>query len=192
MHADVYRALGASVPALAAPAYHLVSRPGDDTSIYTVAAKPADLDQLLLAESSRIAQARAYPSADASYGGGFNPEETFTDGRQWRWMIQNGEVDVKSVLPGRYLFVVDAFSAAQPRTVTLIDSKGHPLGSQQVTTARQTLYFGPFQLNGPTTLNLTATPGPQQLSASDQRQASVFFSPLELRPAPGFFGRLNR
>jgi hypothetical protein len=100
-------------------------------------------------------------------------------------------VDVKSVTPGRYLLVLDAFSNAAPRTLTLIDAQGHRLGTQSVSTARQTLTFGPFQLNGPTTLNLVATPGPVQLSQTDTRQASVFVSPFELRPAPDFYGDLN-
>ena len=188
---DVYRAVGATPPVLSPPAYHLVAEPGDHTRVYTVHSKAANLDQLLLDESSRIALARAYPEPNAFYGGGYNAQETFTDGRAGRWMTQNGDIDVTSAVPGRYLFVVDAFSAGQPRTLTLLDAKGQSLGARQVSTSRQTLIFGPFQLNGPTTMNLQATPGPEQLSATDTRQGSVFLSPLELRPAPDFYGRLN-
>jgi hypothetical protein len=190
VHDDVYRAEGASPPKLDS-SYRLVARTSDDVRIYTVSAKAVNLADYLLDQSQRIAAARAYPAPDAGYGGGFNPPEAFSDGRQWRWMTQNGDVDVKSVTPGRYLLVLDAFSNAAPRTLTLIDAQGHRLGVQSVSTARQTLTFGPFQLNGPTTLNLVATPGPVQLSQTDTRQASVFVSPFELRPAPDFYGDLN-
>jgi hypothetical protein len=191
VHDDVYRAEGAPLPKLAAASYRLVARPGDDTRIYTVHAQAVDLDAMLTSQSGRIAQARAYPTPDASYGGGFNPEETFTDGRTWRWMTQNGEIVVRSVLPGRYLLVVDAFSAGKPRQVRLIDRAGKTLGTQQIGTGLQTVVFGPFQLDGTTTLNLQAEPGPEQLSQTDTRLATIFLSPFVLRPAPDFYGRLN-
>jgi hypothetical protein len=191
VHDDIYRALGAPLPHPAKRSYTLEATLPDDTRIYSVHAAPVDLDRMLFEQSTRIALARAYRPAEASYGGGFNPEETFSDGRQWRWMTQNGDIVIRSVEPGRYLLVVDAFSASKPRTVALIDGSGHTLGSQQVGTSTTTLVFGPFQIDGATTLNLQATPGPEQLSQSDTRQGSIFVAPFELRPAPDFFGRLN-
>lgn len=188
---DAYRAEGATPPRLDPSEYTLVAHTTDGVRIFTVRAQPLDLTSYLLSQSQRLAEARAYPAPVASYGGGYNAPETFTDGRQWRWMTQNGDIDVKSVLAGRYLLIVDAFSNAQPRTLTLVDSHGHALGTQVVEKYAKTLVFGPFQLSGPTVLNLVATPGPQQLSATDTRQASVYLAPFELRPAPDFYGRLN-
>jgi hypothetical protein len=191
VHDAVYRSLGATPPTLTTPSYRLVARLPDDTRIYTIHAARVDLGRLLIDQSERIALARAYPAPDASYGGGFNPPETFTDGRPWRWMTQNGDLDVRSVEPGRYLLVLDAFSNGEPRTLSLLDAAGHVLGSKTVTAERQTLTYGPVKLDGATTLNLHVDPGPRQLSATDPRQASVFLSPFELRPAPDFYGRLN-
>jgi len=188
----VYRATGAPPPKLDPSEYTLVAHTRDDVRIFTVHARTLDLDAYLLTQSQRLAEARAYPPPVAAYGGGYNSAETFTDGRQWRWMTQNGDIDISSVFPGRYLLIVDAFSNARPRTLTLVDSHGRPLGERRVEKYAQTLMFGPFQLSGPTTLNLVAEPGPEQLSSTDTRQASVYLSPFELRPAPAFYGRLNR
>jgi hypothetical protein len=192
VHDDLYRSEGATPPSLDPTEYTLVAHTSDDVRIFTVSAKPLDLASYLLAQSQRIAEARAYPEPVAAYGGGYNAPETFTDGRKWRWMTQNGDVDVTSVLPGRYLLILDAFSNAIPRTLTLVDARGHTLGTRTVEKYEKTLTFGPFQLPGPTTLNLVAAPGPEPLSATDTREASVYLAPFELRPAPDFYGSLNR
>jgi hypothetical protein len=189
VHDDVYRAAGGEPPALDSSVYRLAVDPQGPTRIYTVAAAPADLDRVLLEQSSRIALARATPAPEAEYGDGFNAPERFEDGREWRWMVQGGRIEVSSAEPGRYYLVLDAFGNSVERTVTLRDANGRTLASTTVTTSRQTHMLGPFQLSAPTELALAADPGPQPLDAT--RSGSIFVSSFELRPAPDFKGRLN-
>ncbi len=122
VHDDAYREVGVPPPTLDRASYKLVATPGGDTRIFTIKAAPADLDEVLFQQSSRIALARAYPTPDAEYGQGFNAGEKFADGRTGRWMTQNGDVIVHSAVAGRYYLVLDAFSWDTPRELTLVGS----------------------------------------------------------------------
>ena len=187
VHDRVYAEIGAAPPTVDLEQFELLAD-FDGVRIFGVTAAPADLDEVLAEQAERIALARAYPAAEVAFGGGFNAPEAFEDGREWRWMLQGGELELIPALPGRYLITFDAFANGQPRTLEL-RRDGTVLGSVRVETSRLGFRVGPLQLDGRTAVTLAADPGPQPLDAS--RQASIFLSPVTLLPAPDFYGRLN-
>lgn len=188
VHEDVYEQLGLPVPDPGSRDIVGVFE-RDGKRILRPNASVPNLNRLLLEQSSRIAQARAFPPALVEKSGGWNAPEEFHDGRMWTWMTQGGRIAVDVELPGPYYVVFDAAANAEPRTVTVrID--GRAVAATRVETFAQRVRLGPFRLRGETVITLAADPGPRPLG--ETRVGSVFVSPVEIRPAPAFFGRLNR
>jgi hypothetical protein len=188
IHEDVYRALGLPVPDPGSVDIAPTSFSGQGKRIIEPKAGKVNLDRLLREQSQRIAQARNFPPAEVEKSAGWNAPETFEDGREWTWMIQGGRADVRPALDGPYYVVFDAAANAAPRTLR-IQLDGREIASTRVETFIQRVRLGPFRFDGDSTLSFTADPGPGPLG--EGRVASVFVSPVELRPAPAFYGRLN-
>lgn len=187
VHDDFYRRLGLEVPAPGSVDIELLaSFPGK--RILGLHAAVPNLSRLLLEQSARIAAARAFPPARIERTGGWNDPERYHDGRQWAWMTQGGQVDVEPAVDGPYLLVFEAAANAEPRNLTVrID--GRDVATTRVETFVQRVRLGPFAIRGKTTLTLASDPGPAGLGTD--RIGSVFVSPVEVRPAPAFYGRLN-
>ena len=188
IHEDVYRALGLPVPDPGSVDIAPTSFSGPGKRIIKPNAGAVNLDRLLREQSQRIAQARNFPAAEVEKSGGWNAPEQFNDGREWTWMIQGGRADVRPALDGPYYVVFDANANAEPRTLT-VRLDGREIGSTRVETFTQRVRLGPFRFDGGSTLTFAADPGPGPLGPG--RVGSVFISPIELRPAPAFYGRLN-
>jgi hypothetical protein len=75
------------------------------------------------------------------------------------------------------------FSIRRERTLEVRDPGGRVLGSTSLGTAAAPFAIGPFVLpGGASRLTLHAAPGPEPLGAGDGRIASVFLSPVSIRP----------
>jgi hypothetical protein len=188
IHEDVYRALGLPVPEPGSVDTAPTSFSGEGKRILRPHAGKVNLNRLLREQSLRIAQARNFPVPDVEKSAGWNTPEQFHDGREWAWMIQGGRVDVRPAVDGPYYVVFDATANATPRTLK-VRLDGREVGSTRVEAFIQRVRLGPFRFDGDSTLTLAAEPGPEPLG--EGRVASVFVSPVELRPAPAFYGRLN-
>ena len=95
---------------------------------------------------------------------------------------------MQPAVDGPYFIIFDAAANAEPRTVT-VRLDGRDVGTTEVATFVQRVRLGPFTFKGKTTLTFTSDPGPAGLGPD--RVGSVFVSPIEIRPAPAFYGRLN-
>ena len=176
----VYRAIGQDPPGVPQP---LLARFGD-TRVFEIVAEPGDLEAALHDQAARVASAMGIPVPSARLlDKGFQAPEQF-DGREWRWLIQDGLVEVDVAEPNvQFELVGLAFSANRERTLSLLDQDGDALGETQVGTTKQELHIGPFRLpRGRSLLRLAVAPPPEQLGETDQRYASIFLSPVEIRP----------
>ena len=183
----VYRAKGEDPPGVPQP---LLARFGD-IRVFEIVAEPRDLESALHDQAGRIAAAMGIPVPTTHIpGGGFHEPERF-EGRDWRWLIQDGLVEVDVAEPDvQFELVGRAFSANRDRRLALVDENGRVLGEAQVGTAKHELRIGPFRLlQGRSRLRLAATPPPEQLGAADLRYASIFLSPVEVRPLADFSRR---
>lgn len=188
VHDDVYRRLGLEVPAPGSVDVELLaSFPGK--RIFGLRAQRPNLNRLLLEQSARIAAARAFPKARVERVAGWNDPEPYHDGRQWAWMIEAGRVEVRPAVDGPYFILFQAAANAAPRRLS-IRVDGREVGTTRVETFVQRVRLGPFTFRGKTTVTFDSEPGPSPLGSD--RVGSVFVSPLEIRPAPAFYGRLNR
>lgn len=187
VHEDVYRRVGLEVPAPGSVDIELLaSFPGK--RILGLHASIPDLSRLLREQSARIAAARAFPPPKVERASGWNDPEPYHDGREWAWMIQGGRVEVDPVVDGPYFLVFEAAANAEPRNL-IVSLDGREVATTRVETFVQRVRLGPFRIAGGTTLTFTAEPGPAGLGPD--RFGSVFVSPVEVRPAPAFYGRLN-
>ena len=183
----VYRSKGEEPPGVPQP---LLARFGD-IRVFEIVAEPGDLETALHDQAAHVAAAMGIPVPSVRIAGsGFHAPEPF-DGRDWRWLIQDGLLDVDVPESGvQFELVALAFSANRERRLTLVDRDGRTLGEAQVGLTKQELHIGPFRLpKGKSRLRLVTTPPPEQLGASDTRYASVFLSPLEIRPLADFSRR---
>jgi hypothetical protein len=86
----VYRAKGEAPPGVPQP---LLARFGD-TRVFEIVAEPGDLEAALHDQAARVAAAMGIPVPTTHIpGDGFHEPERF-DGQDWRWMIQDGVVEV--------------------------------------------------------------------------------------------------
>lgn len=188
VHEDVYRRLGLEVPAPGSVDIELLASPPGKRILGLHAAVP-NLNRLLVEQSARIAAARAFPRARVERVAGWNDAEPYHDGQQWAWMIEAGRVVVRPAVDGPYFILFQAAANAAPRRLT-VRVDGVKVGTARVETFVQRVRLGPFTFRGKTTVTFDSDPGPTQLGAD--RLGSVFMSPLDIRPAPAFYGRLNR
>jgi hypothetical protein len=187
VHEDVYRSVGLEVPAPGSVDIELLaSFPGK--RILGLHASIPNLSRLLREQSPRIAAARAFPEPLVKRSGGWNDPERYHDGREWAWMIQGGQVEVQPVVDGPYFIVFEAAANAEPRNLT-VRLDGRDVGTTRVETFVQRVRLGPFTFRGKTTVTFASDPGPAGLGPD--RIGSVFVSPVEIRPAAAFYGRLN-
>jgi hypothetical protein len=118
-------------------------------------------------------------------GSGFYPSES-SESEWFRWLTQDGELSVTGTdKAALYRLETDAFSVNRPRTITLFNERGVPLGSTVVSKARARATIGPFRLDSSSaSLRLHVDPGPEQLGNGDSRVASVYLYPLRIEPIP--------
>jgi hypothetical protein len=183
----VYRSKGEEPPGVPQP---LLARFGD-IRVFEIVAEPGDLETALHDQAAHVAAAMGIPVPSVQIAGsGFHAPEPF-DGRDWRWLIQDGLVDVDvSESNVQFELVGLAFSANRERRLALVDQDGRALGDTQVGLTKQELHIGPFSLpRGQSRLRLVTTPPPEQLGETDTRYGSVFLSPLEIRPLADFSRR---
>ncbi len=189
---SVYRATpGEGAPAIPPRLYRELARVGA-ARIYAVIAPPVDLDETLHEHAARVAAAIGIPKPKVRVPGlGFNEPERAADGSQSRWLIQDGFVEVDNPVAAADLeLAAKGFSAHRPRRLDLIAGDGSVLASVQVPTNDEAIRIGPFRLpKGEHTLRLRADPGPAPLGSSDPRQASVFLSPIDIRPVADYSRR---
>lgn len=126
----------------------------------------------------------------ARAGRGFHAPEPF-EGREWRWLSQDGVVEVDVAAPHVELELVGvAFSANRERRLTVVDEDGRALGEARVGTTKPELRIGPFRLpKGQSRLRLATTPPPERHGEQDARYGSIFLAPLEIRPLADYSGR---
>ena len=174
---------GASVPEFPSGSYEQVASL-EGSRIFEVRAEPAALDEVLQSNRVRVAQARGLPSPVVSYGAGFGAPEPWTDGREWRWLEQDGVVAVENGNDAAdFELSFTAFSANRPRRLDLLGPDGRVLDSADVPTQAVEVRFEvPPQPAGTTRLTLRATPGPEELGGGDTRVTSVFVSPPSVQP----------
>jgi hypothetical protein len=180
----VYRAKGEVPPGVPQP---LLARFGD-TRVFEIVAEPGDLEAALHDKAGRVAAAMGIPVPTTRIpGDGFQKPERF-DGQDWRWLSQDGVVEVDVDEPNvEFELGGRAFSANRERRLALLDQDGRALGEAQVGVTKQDLRIGPFRLpKGRSRLRLVVTPPPEQLGASDPRYGSIFLSPIEIRPLADF------
>lgn len=182
-----YRAKGEDPPGVPQP---LLEQFGD-TRVFQIVAEPGDLEAALHDQAPRVAAAMGIPAPELRLPGrGFHAPEPF-DGREWRWLSQDGVVEVHVAEANvEFELVGLAFSANRERRLTLVDEDGHPLGEARVGTTKEELRIGPFRLpKGQSRLRLVTTPPPERLGEQDARYGSVFLSPLEIRPLADYSRR---
>lgn len=187
----VYEAAGDVPPLLSGETFAPLAHVGD-ARIFTVRAEPARLDESLAREAARVAAALGIPKPETSVPGqGFNELERAADGSQSHWMIQDGFVEVDNRDSNATLeLAAEGFSARTPRRLDLIAADGSVLASTEVSTSSQQIRIGPFRLpTGEHTLRLRADPGPEPLGNGDPRLASVFLSPIDVRPVADYSRR---
>lgn len=186
---DVYRSIGERPPYVPLP----LLRRFDGARVFKVVAEPADVEAVLHANAGRVAAAMGIPAPTVTIPGrGFHgPERSALDGRDWRWLIQDGllevdvpEADVQFELKGI------AFSALRNRLLSLRDEEGDTLAETDIGTATIDFTLGPFRLPaGKSKLTLTVSPPPEPLGDADPRPASIFLSPVEIRPLADYSRR---
>ena len=186
---DVYRAIGEKPPYVPLP----LLRRFDGARVFGVVAEPADVDAVLRANAGRVAAAMGIPAPTVEIPGeGFHaPERSPHDGRQWRWLIQDGlvEVDVPEADVEFELKAI-AFSAHRNRLLRLRDDEGNVLAQLDIGTATLEFTLGPFRLpEGESELRLDVVPGSEPLGEADPRPASIFLSPVEIRPIADYSRR---
>ena len=186
---DVYQEIGERPPYV--PETLRLLRRFDGARAYELIAKPSDPDAALHTKAARVASAMGIPVPTVSIpGAGFHDEERFGLAGQRRWLIQGGVIQVD--VPNsevEFELTATAFSAFRNRRLTLSDDDG-VLGEVDVGTAALRFTIGPFRLPpGRSRLHLAASPGPEPLGGSDTRKASVFLSPVEIRPLADFSRR---
>jgi hypothetical protein len=189
VHDDAYRAQGLEPPTPPPESFDQVAGfPGTRVYALRPTVQSADLNQVVADAAYLIPAILGTPSPKAAFGEGFYPPERYADGRLWRWMQQDGTIEVENDTGASlFRFGANAFSANQPRTVTLVDESGRTLATAGVGTADGELYLGPFALPaGHSTLTLHVEPGPEQLGGDDHRVASIFLSPFGLQPVAAF------
>lgn len=163
-----------------------------DARVYAVTAPPVDIDATLREQAWRVAAAMGIAAPGVTVRGtGFEDEERAADGTRSRWMVQDGFVEVDNHAPGAQLeLAADGFSANRPRRLDLIAGDGSVLATTTVPTSSSKIRLGPFSLpEGKHTLRLRANPGPERLGGDDPRQATVYFSPIEVRPVADYSRR---
>jgi hypothetical protein len=189
---SVYRATpGEGAPAVPPRLYRQLAQVGG-ARIYAVTAPPVDLDEVLHEQAARVAAAIGVPKPQVTVPGqGFNELELDADGSPAHWMIQDGFVEVDNPTAAADLeLAAKGFSAHKRRRLDLIAGDGSVLASVQVPTNDETIRIGPFRLpKGKHTLRLRADPGPEPLGSSDPRLASVFLSPIDVRPIADYSRR---
>lgn len=188
---DVYRAIGEQPPYV--PETLRLLRRFDGARAFEVVAPTTDVDRVLRANAARVAAAMGIPAPTVDIpGAGFHdPERSSLDGRMWRWLIQSG-VLVVDVPQGDYPFELKAiaFSAFRNRTLSLVDEDGRVLGEADIGTADAHFTIGPFRLpEGESELRLKVSPPPEPLGGADTRHASIFLSPVEIRPLADYSRR---
>ncbi len=186
---DVYRAIGDRPPNVPLP----LLRRFDGARAFRVVAEPADVETVLHASAGRVAEAMGIPAPTVEIPGkGFQePERSELDGRDWRWLIEGGvlEIDVPEASLQFELKGI-AFSAHRNRLLILRDEDGSTLGKVDVGTATRDFTISPFRLpKGKSRLLLDVSPPPEQLGESDQRFASIFLSPVVIRPLADYSRR---
>lgn len=186
---DVYRTIGERPPYVPLP----LLRRFDGARVFNVVAEPADVEAVLHANAGRVAAAMGIPAPTVAIPGtGFHaPERAALDGRDWRWLIQDGvlEVDVPEANVQFELKGI-AFSAHRNRLLGLRDEDGKTLAEADIGTATVDFALGPFRLPvGRSRLTLTVSPPPEPLGDADPRPASIFLSPVEIRPLADYSRR---
>jgi hypothetical protein len=187
IHDDVYRALHADPPLVDPPFFtHAVTF--GDVRIYRITPHPNShfLDKLLIKQAPTIAALEGLRFGTVTVGpGGFNGAERYHDVPGWHWMTQNGSVLVENPYdhPMKFRLVGHTFSNTVPRTVEIGSNTGQTIASFKVSPFERGLNIRPLVLApGVTDLNFHATPDPQQLGGGDERQGSIFLSPLRAVP----------
>ena len=134
---------------------------------------------------ARVAAAMGIPAPSARIlGDGFNEPERF-EGRDWRWLVQDGVVEVDVTEPGRAV-------RARSRSPSAPTASGASLSSIRTAARSARLRSEPPSRSsesarsgfpkGRSRLRLAVTPPPEQLGANDPRYGSIFLSPVEIRP----------
>lgn len=179
----VYRAAGADPPTLEQGDFRLLGTAGS-ARVYEVVAAPGEVSEILAEGAGRIAAALGLRPAETRIVGGFHGLETGTDGREYRWMEQDGTIEVDNPHGDRDLELTTvAFSAGQPRRLALVDEKGRTLGDTTVDVQGAVATIRPFRLpEGKSHIRLVASPGPAPLGGTDTRVASVYLGPVLVQP----------
>jgi hypothetical protein len=179
---SAYRADGVK-PVIPSASYRQVAE-SDGARIFTIKAPAVDLTEALRDGGTTIAGAMGYEPPAATYaGGGYSQPALQPDGKEWRWLRQDGEISVESNAETPVRLDLLAASATVPRTLTLTDARRHTLGTASVGTEQSEIVLGPFTIpKGTSHLFLHAAPGPTRLSAKDPRLGSIFLSPVALQP----------
>jgi len=122
--------------------------------------------------------------------GNFDKLERWDDHRQWRWMINDGELSVKnlsdSVIHAKLQF--RAVSFVRPRRLKVI-SNGQVLSDLKISaTPSRVIEIEGIELRpGTSKILLHSSPGAQEIDAVlhnlDTRQVSIAFNGLELAPS---------
>jgi hypothetical protein len=187
----VYRTMGERPPHV--PGTLRLLRRFDGARAFEVVAEKGDVEDVLRRNAARVAAAMgiAAPTVTIPGDGFHDAERSALDGRDWRWLIQSGALEVE-VPEASVQFVLKgiAVSPFRNRTLSLEDEDGTVLGTADVGTATADIAIGPFRLPaGRSRLRLAVSPPPEQLGASDTRHASIFLSPVEIQPLADYSRR---
>lgn len=184
IHDDIYRQLHIDPPLLGAP-FHRIATFGA-VRIYrqTPHPDPHLIDKLLIGNAATLATLEGLPFGSVTVGpGGFNEPERYHNVFGWHWMTQNGTLQIANPYghPAKFRLVGHVFSNGVPRTVEIQSDTGKTLTTFHVAISETGLKVQPLVLGpGVTTLNVFATPGPQNLGAT--RMGSIFLSPVRAVP----------
>jgi hypothetical protein len=184
IHDDVYRQLHIDPPALGAPFRRVATF--KDVRIYRQTPHPDShlIDKLLIANAATLAALEGMPLGTVTVGpGGFNEPEIYNRVPGWRWMTQNGSLQIENPYdhPMKFRLMGHVFSNNVPRTVEIQSDAGKRITTFHVAKYQTGLRVQPIVLEpGMTTLNLFATPGPQDVGAT--RMGSIFLSPVRAVP----------
>jgi hypothetical protein len=186
LHDDIYRKLHEDLPQLGSPFHYLTTV--DHVRIYRVTPHPDShyLDKLLLRYSATVAALQGMRFGTVVVGpDGFNGAERYHHVFGWRWMTENGTLQITNPYdhPMRFRLQGHVFSNTVPRTVRIQSATGEQVASFAVKPFERGLPVRPLLLApGTTTFNLFADPGPQELGVGDPRQGSIFLSPIRAVP----------
>jgi hypothetical protein len=189
LHDDVYRLQKERIPRLKRDYFEFLRRFGN-VRIYRVRATPVDVDAELVRNAAKLGELFRLQPPEVRLGSGFYGSETYLDyGGDWRWMKQDGVLRVhnRSDRPVGAVIQGMSFSNGVLRRVEVTNAQGRVLARTLVDTFLADFKLGPFTVPpGKSVFRLSTQPGPSPFGGGDTRLASIYVSPIKVRPLADF------